>query len=84
MMGKVESIPRAMILIGDDDLAAIHAKLDAIAARMDQVHVEPLPDWVSVQRYAEIMGRSERTVRNWINAGQIESRRIGGVLQVRR
>ncbi len=83
-MGKMGQQPRMMIALGSDELAAMNAKVDMLMAKIDRVRMAPLDEWIRVQEYAKIVGRGERTVRNWVKAGSIESKRVGGVLMVRR
>ncbi|KFI24144.1 MerR family transcriptional regulator [Paenirhodobacter enshiensis] len=75
--------PTTLIAIGSNDLSRIEAKIDALFSQMRAVQMTPRPEWVSVQEYAKSVSRSERTVREWIKAGRIESRRQGNLLQVR-
>jgi len=64
-------------------LAAMEAKMDAILRRLDAVQMMPAPAWVSLHDYARRVGRTEKTVRNWIRAGKIETRREGTAIMVK-
>ncbi|RWR28799.1 DNA-binding protein [Sinirhodobacter populi] len=83
-MGKMESQTPMLLAFGSDELAALRADIAALRAEIAQVRMTPMDEWIKVQEYAKIVGRSERTVREWIKSGQVESKRTGGVLLVRR
>ncbi len=70
-------------MIGSDEIQALRAEIAALIRQMQAIQMTPRPEWVSVQEYAKSVSRSERTVREWIKAGRIESRRQGNLLQVR-
>nr|WP_309504345.1 hypothetical protein [uncultured Roseovarius sp.] len=53
------------------EIARLHAKLDAVA-------MMPKPEWVPVNEFAEMIGKSRRTVLRRIKAGELETREIGG------
>lgn len=76
-------MPKMMVAVDPDALAGLHAKLDALNARLDAIRMAPAPEWVSASEYAKSAGVTRRTVMNWINAGQIESSRHGATVMVR-
>lgn len=83
-MGKMGATPVTMIAFGTDEIDALRAEIAALRSEIAAVRMAPIDEWVTVQEYAKIVGRHERTVRNWINAGRIESKRVGTALMVRR
>jgi len=67
--------PNALQSLRDDI-----AKLQATIAKMQ---FAPTPEWLTLADYAKHVGRTERTVRNWKDAGQIETKREGNATLVR-
>lgn len=57
-------------------IAPLEAKIDALTQKVGA-------DWLSIHDYATHMGASERTVRRWIEAGKVETRRVGRKVVVR-
>nr|WP_138918326.1 helix-turn-helix domain-containing protein [Paracoccus sp. TRP] len=76
-------MPKIMVAVDSDALAEIHAKLDALSAKIDAVRVAPVPEWMPAGEYAKLAGVTRRTVMNWIAAGRIESSRHGATVMVR-
>lgn len=64
-------------------IAALEAKIDTILRKLDAVQMTAAPAWVPLSDYAAKVGRSTKTVRNWIRSGRIETRRDGNVTMVR-
>jgi len=67
-----------LIVIDPDHLAQIVR--DAVRDAMD---ARPQEEWLTVKEYAARLGRSEPTVRRYIKAGEVETRDVCGVTQVR-
>jgi len=66
-----------------DDIAAIRAMVEAMQRKLDAVVMQPRPDWVTAKDYAELCGVTPRTVRNWINSGELETYKNGSKVMVR-
>lgn len=66
-----------------DDIAAIRAMVEAMQRKLDAVVMQPRPEWVTANDYAELCGVTPRTVRNWIMAGELETYKHGGKTMVR-
>lgn len=75
--------PRIMIAVDQAELAALRAEMAALRRAVEGVRMTPLPEWVTVPEYAARMGRSTKTVRNWIREGRLDSKREAGILVVR-
>lgn len=76
-------MPKIMVAVDPDALEALHAKLDALTARLDAIRMTPAPEWVPASEYAKHAGVTRRTVMNWVAAGRIESSRHGATVMVR-
>lgn len=72
-----------LTLVDDARLARIEATQAEILRRLQAVNMTPAPEWVPLAEYAAQINRTPKTVRNWIRAGRIESRRSGSVLLVK-
>lgn len=72
-----------MIAADPERLAAMEAKMDAILRKLEAVQMTPAPAWLTLPEYARRVGRTEKTVRNWIRAGRIETRREGTAIMVK-
>lgn len=74
-------------IITQEDLertvAPLVAELKALRAALDRAQIAPRKEWLTVDEYAETVGKSVRTVRRWIDTGQLETKRSGNVLLVR-
>lgn len=75
--------PRTLIAIDPTELQALRDELAALRRAIESVSMSPRPQWVTVAEYAKMRGKTPKTVRNWINAGQIETKREGSVTLVR-
>jgi hypothetical protein len=64
-----------------EHIARVEAKLDAIAARLDDI--APPPQWVSVAEYMAMKGVSKSTVYRRIDAGELEARGSGKSREVK-
>ena len=72
-----------LIAVDSGQIAALTREVEALRRSIEAVRMEPRPDWITLAEYAERVGRSPRTVRAWIAAGRIDSRRDGNALMVR-
>jgi len=64
-------------------LDTILHQLERLHKRLDRVEMERKPEWLLLAEYAKHVGKTERTVRNWIRAGEVDSKRDGKALMVR-
>jgi len=71
------------IAIDPSALDALRSEIARIHARLDAVAMTPAPEWVTVDQFADMIGKSRRTVLRRIDAGEIEARQIGGERMVR-
>lgn len=74
---------RTLIAVDEAALAALTAEVAALRRAVEAVRMQPRPEWLPIADYAAQMGRTPRTVREWVRAGRIESRREGGILLIR-
>lgn len=74
---------KILIAVDAERLDRIEAAIAALSERLDRPKVEPIPEWMPVSKYAELAGVTQRTVRNWIEKGEIETRRNGSRVLVR-
>lgn len=72
-----------LIAIDANALESLLVEVQRLHKRLDAVQMMPMPEWVTVAEYAARVGRTKRTVRNWINEGSIETKREGAVTMVR-
>lgn len=72
-----------LIAIDPSALDTLRNEIERLHARFDAVAMTPLPEWVTVEQMAEMIGRSRRTITRRIEAGMIEARDIGGERMVR-
>lgn len=66
-----------------DDFAAIMRELHDIKQQLRMVQMKPRPEWVTAKEYAELVGVTTRTIRNWIANGELETYQHGKVTMVR-
>ncbi|MEP2474741.1 MAG: hypothetical protein ABJH45_24810 [Paracoccaceae bacterium] len=71
------------VLVDADALTKIEARLLTIQETLAAVKMQPAPEWVSVDQYAETVGRSVQTVRAWIRQGRVETKQMGNKRMVR-
>lgn len=75
--------PRIMIAVDEARLDAIMSELAALRREIAGVRMAPAPEWLPLPDYAEKVGRTTKTVRNWVRDGLVESKRDGNVLMIR-
>ncbi len=73
-----------MIAVDPDELRALRDEIAALRRDIKTVHMTPRPTWITVPEYAKSIGRSTRTVREWIRGGLIEVKHEGTQVLVRR
>lgn len=74
---------RIMIAVDPDKLDAILSRLETLETVIRSVKITPPPEWMTVTEYADSVGVTTRTVRNWVDAGKVDTRREGEVLFIR-
>jgi hypothetical protein len=51
--------------------------LKDLQAKLNAVTMVPKPEWVTMADYAKHIGKSSRTIKRWIEAGQVEAKKVG-------
>lgn len=74
---------QTLIAIDADALEGLRHEMRRINARLDAVEMTPAPAWVTLDEYAVKVGKSKRTIRNWKDAGLIDTKLEGTVTMVR-
>lgn len=74
---------RIMIEVDAVELAELRDEIRALREEIRLVRITPMPAWITAKEYAERAGVTTRTVRNWINSGQLETYRHGKTVMVR-
>lgn len=74
---------RLMIEVDAVELVELRDEIRALREELRSVRITPLPEWIPAKEYAERVGVTPRTVRNWIKSGQIETYRHGSKVMVR-
>ena len=72
-----------LIAVDPDALARLQAEVSQIKRKLDEPQVTPIPEWMPIDAFANWLGKTPRTVRRKIDAGEIEAREIAGVRMVR-
>lgn len=66
-----------VVVDADEKLERILEELAALRRDLAAVTLEAKSQWMTVAEYAKQCGKTERTVRNWINEGQLKTKRHG-------
>lgn len=74
---------RLIIEVDAIELAELRDEIRALREEIRLVRMTPMPAWITAKEYAERAGVTTRTVRNWINSGQLETYRHGKTVMVR-
>lgn len=74
---------RPLIAADPGKLDTILDEIQRMHRRLDLVEMERRPYWLPLAAYAEHVGRTPRTVRNWIDAGKVDTKREGSVVFVK-
>lgn len=74
---------RLMIEVDAVELSELRDEIRALREEIRLVRITQLPDWITTKEYAERARVTPRTVRNWINSGQLETYRHGKTVMVR-
>lgn len=75
--------PRMMIAVDQGELQQLRAEVRELTRLLTGAKVTPLPQWQPLADYAARLGKSEKTIRNWVRAGKLETRREGSVLMIK-
>lgn len=75
--------PRMMLMIGTDEIAALRAEIADLKATIRGATIKPRDEWETIKAHAARAGVQAQTVRTWIRAGRIDSKRVGNVTYVR-
>lgn len=71
-----------LIAVDPNALARLQAEVSQIKRKLDQPQIAPIPEWMPINAFADWIGKTPRTVRRKIDAGEIEAREIAGVRMV--
>ncbi|WP_313348904.1 hypothetical protein [Paracoccus sp. (in: a-proteobacteria)] len=74
---------KILIAVDPDALAGLCSKIDSLLTEIRNIRMSPMPEWITAHEYAESVGRTTRTVSNWVKTGKIESKRHGRTLLIR-
>jgi P2-related tail formation protein len=75
--------PRTLIAVDAGELDSLKAEVRALRQVIESISMQARPEWMNIKDYAAHIGRTERTVRNMIARGQIETKRRGNVVMIR-
>ena len=73
----------SMIIVQRDDFQELLDKVRELTRAIEMVNLAPKSPWVRLSEYAAKVGKTEKTVRNWIREGRVESRRQGTALMIK-
>lgn len=74
--------PRMLIAVDLGELQQLRQDVLTLSRLIESVKLTPISRWQSVSDYALHVGRSEKTIRNWVRDGKLSSRREGTVLMI--
>lgn len=72
-----------MNLATKEDVDRLYNEIAALRAELQKPRVEPLPEWATIGRYAEIINCSESTVNRKIRHGELKAVPFGKVRMVK-
>lgn len=75
--------PSIMIAVDQAAFQQLVEKVDRLTRAIEQVALSPRSPWLTLAEYSARVGKSEKTVRNWVREGKIESRREGTSLMIK-
>ncbi|MFC3180498.1 hypothetical protein [Cypionkella sinensis] len=75
--------PRTMLIVDQGELQALRAEVRELTRLLTGAKVTPLPQWQPLTDYAARLGKSEKTIRNWVRAGKLETKREGSMLMIK-
>jgi excisionase family DNA binding protein len=68
-----------LIAIDPNALQALTDELARVNRRLDAVQMTAMPEWLTVENYAELIGKTKRTVTRMIDSGKLEVKHTGGI-----
>lgn len=74
---------RQALIIEADQFEALRDEIRAMRDELRAVRLSPKPEWITAAEYAHQAKVTPRTVRNWINRGEVESKRAGKTVMIR-
>lgn len=75
--------PKTLIAVDEGEFQSLIEEVAKLRRAVESVTMAPRPEWVTIAEFAEMRGKTSKTIRNWINAGTIETKREGSVTLVR-
>lgn len=66
-----------------NEIKELRDMISEISRKLDTVIMQPRPEWMTVAEYAQVSNVTSRTVRNWIDQGQLETYQHGSKTMVR-
>lgn len=64
-------------------VAPLMAEIRSLHKRLDDVQMAPKKEWLTVQEYADQIGKSAQTVKRYITNGKLETKRSGTAVMIR-
>lgn len=80
-MGKMEAV--TLIAVDPSVIEGLRAEVAALRNEIRGATIKPRDEWEPIKDHATRVGVQPQTVRAWIRAGKIDSKKIGGVTLVR-
>ena len=74
---------QAFTLVPVERLDRMESLLRDLASRLEGATVTPAPEWLTLNEYAKRIGKTRRTVKNWKDAGKLETKIENGETLVR-
>ncbi len=74
---------KILITVDPDALPGLCSKIDSPLAEIRNIRRSPMRELIAAHEYAKSVGRTTRTVSNWVKTGKIESKRHGRTLLIR-
>ncbi|SEB77721.1 helix-turn-helix domain-containing protein [Rhodobacter sp. 24-YEA-8] len=79
----MNSQPSMMIAVDQAVMLKLLDEMAALRRAVERVNMTPKSEWITISECAELLGRTPKTIREWVREGKIESRRQGTVLMVK-
>ncbi|SMO97210.1 hypothetical protein SAMN06265173_13537 [Thalassovita litoralis] len=74
---------RMMVMVDAGEFAALRAEIEDLKSVIAGATITPRDEWETIKAHADRAGVQPQTVRTWIRAGRIDSKRVGNVTYVR-
>lgn len=72
-----------MTIVPTADLDRLFGEIRELRTIIEGATIAPRPEWLTVAEFAEMIGKSTRTVKRRIDSGELETRNIAGTTMVR-